>query len=184
MSELEELQLPKLKNFEQDAQILLTGGGIKNKPVKIITDVSKVIREKIDDQLEDMFMTCDLMPTFFMTNKNLIDIWSNSIVADNSNSSHFIFKIGQDIIKTAIQKHFGGIENGALNEKSLEFFDNFLPVITEAITEYNFVTLIDLINISDFIDFSRILSLYNANHTDTCFASLLQEKSIVSDLQN
>ena len=52
LEELCGMQLPKLMEFEKEAEKLLQGGGIKNKTVKVIQSVSKVIRDKIDTKLE------------------------------------------------------------------------------------------------------------------------------------
>lgn len=70
-------------SFELEAQKLLSGGGIKNKEVQKIREASRVVRDKIDDVLEELFKTEKLSPQLFMTSDYLAEIWKDYLTNDN-----------------------------------------------------------------------------------------------------
>jgi hypothetical protein len=80
--------------FEKEAQKLLQGGGIKNKSVKIIQDISKVIREKIDSNLEKLNNNRKIDINLFITSDILREIWQKEIIRHCPTDQEFVFKIG------------------------------------------------------------------------------------------
>ena len=59
----------------------------------------------------------------------------------------------------SFQKYLGHESQKLFDEKNLDFLLSFLPKKVEAITKFESVELIDLINLTDFIEISRMLSL-------------------------
>jgi hypothetical protein len=84
----------------------------------------------------------------------------------------------------AYQKHLGGNSEGALTDESFNLFKAFLPIETEAITNYETVKMIDLVNFSDFIEFHTILNIYCQDQVDACLDQIKNEKTIIQDLYN
>lgn len=66
--------------FEKDVEKLLSGGGIKNKSVNVIKDTSRVIKDKIDNKLEQLFDTFKLNHDFFIISPALREVWNQRIV--------------------------------------------------------------------------------------------------------
>ena len=81
--EIQKMKLPELMEFEIEAQKLLNGGGIKNKQVAMIRETSRVIRDKIDDVLERIFIENAITPEFFITSNSFCSIWKNNISKNN-----------------------------------------------------------------------------------------------------
>jgi len=103
----EKMQLPQLYDFEIEAQILLKDGGIKNKPVKVIQETSKIIREKIDKELKAIFSSHKLLPDFFIGSPFFQKIWMDTIIKDYDSSHKFQFQVGEDVVKMAFESHLG-----------------------------------------------------------------------------
>mmetsp|Transcript_31058 Transcript_31058/g.47446 ORF Transcript_31058/g.47446 Transcript_31058/m.47446 type:complete len:131 (+) Transcript_31058:250-642(+) len=130
------MELPELFDFEVEAQTLLKDGGIKNKSVKVIQEASKIIREKIDNELEHVFSSHKLLSDFFIGSPVMQRIWMDIIVKDFDTDAKFQSKVGLDVVKMAFQKHFGGHVDGVLSEESFKLFENFLDIYEEPLTNY------------------------------------------------
>ena len=103
----------------------------------------------------------------------------------NFDSEHrFQFKTGLDVVKMAFQKHFGGNKKGALTCDSFEFFSSFLPTYAEALSSYEYIALIDMVNFTDFIDMNKVLSLFQQDQIPFLLQKLQSEKTIVQELLN
>ena len=76
------MRIPKLFDFEIEAQTLLKDGGIKNKSVKTIYETSKVVTDKIDNLLEQVYLSHSLLPDFFICSKSFQIIWNDSIISE------------------------------------------------------------------------------------------------------
>ena len=87
--------------FENEAEKLLVGGGIKNKDPKFMNDVTIAIKEKIDSKLEHLFMTKKLSYDFFITSPPFKEIWCKQVVKNNPKMHKFTFKVGQAVVKMA-----------------------------------------------------------------------------------
>ena len=74
------MMVPEMMEFEQSAEKLLSGGGIKNKSVKVIQETSKLISERIDSKLERVIMGSKIKPDLFISSKILRDIWNDKII--------------------------------------------------------------------------------------------------------
>ena len=113
----EKMQLPKLFDFEIEAQILLKDGGIKNKPFKMIQEASNIIKEKIDNELESVFYNQRLTPDFFIGSKIFQEIYNEFLTQDQELKSKFQPKIGLDFFKMALFKYLGGNSGGIMNDQ-------------------------------------------------------------------
>jgi len=58
--------LPKLYDFEVEAKKLLDDGNIKNKTIAEVADTAKIVKEKIDDLLEEAYDNRTILPDFFL----------------------------------------------------------------------------------------------------------------------
>ena len=58
--------MPKLYDFEIEAKKLLDDGDIKNKTIAEVADTAKIVKEKIDDLLEEAYYTHTILPDFFL----------------------------------------------------------------------------------------------------------------------
>ena len=57
---------------------------------------------------------------------------------------------------------------------------NFLPKFSEAFTpSYKYINLIDLVNITDFIDLTKIMTIYNKDQVDYCYEYLKNDKTVI-----
>ena len=63
---MERLKLPKLYDFEIEAKKLLDDGNIKNKTIAEVADTAKIVKEKIDDLLEEAYDNHTILPDFFL----------------------------------------------------------------------------------------------------------------------
>jgi len=60
-------------------------------------------------------------------------------------------------MKHAFQDYF---KNPEVCE-AFDFFKAFLPKYTDPLTNYKFVSTVDMINFTDFIDLSKVMSIYS-----------------------
>ena len=58
--------MPKLYDFEVEAKKLLDDGNIKNKTIAEVADTAKIVKEKIDDLLEEAYDNRTILPDFFL----------------------------------------------------------------------------------------------------------------------
>lgn len=75
----------------------------------------------------------------------------------------------------AIEDHFGLPDV----HDSFKHLSSFLPKYTEANSTQEQVALVDLINVTDFIDLSRILKFFNRDRVEQCLDLLRKDKSVV-----
>ena len=60
----------------------------------------------------------------------------------------------------------------------------YLDIKQETDSDFKTVQLIDLINLTDFIDYSNLFALFEGDKTLTILDQLKKEKSIVSEIYN
>ena len=144
-------------DFEIEAWKLLRDGGTKNKPFKVIQDASKVIRDQIDSQLEKNYLEKKIDSDFFISSHIFREVWSNCITSNQEKQNMFIFEIGKDIVKMAMQKYLWK-ETKTINlEANLDFFLSFLNITKNPTSKFETVKLIDLVNLTDFVELSKII---------------------------
>ena len=129
-----------------------------------------------------MFIKHTILPDLFLGNKSFSDLWTNYCIVDEDNK--FIFKIGQEVFKDALMEHLGGNQDPVLTSESYNMLVSLLPVEVEAITDYESIRLIDLVNLTDFIDLSKILTIFQQDKVEDFYDRMKDEKSIVSELYN
>ena len=110
--------------------------------------------------LEQVHNTHEIMSDYFICSKSFQDLWNEYIIADYELDKRFIFKVGRDVLKNALIKTLGGNTDCILGDESFRMMQSFWPVEEEPLTKFKFVKLIDLINFTDFIDLTRIVSLF------------------------
>lgn len=111
-------------------------------------------------------------------------MWTKGITNGQEIENKFIFEIGRDIIKMAMQKYLWN-ENKTVNfESNVNFFLSFLQVHLQPGSKLEKVKLIDLVNLTDFIDISRIIGLNEQDQVMNSLQKIQAEKSIVQDLFN
>lgn len=103
---------------------------------------------------------------------------------DYESDKKFIFKIGLNVFKDALMMHLGGNQDCVLNCESFEMLKSYLPVQEEPNTKYEYINLIDLINLTDFIDISKVLTIFQQDQVHHYYDKLKHEKTIVSELYN
>ena len=79
----ENINAPKIMDFELEADKLLRDGGTKNKDIKLIMKTSKIVQELIDNKLEEKFSDCKLRSDFFISS-SFIEIWNKNIVKQSA----------------------------------------------------------------------------------------------------
>lgn len=103
---------------------------------------------------------------------------------DQEKENKFIYQNGRDIVKMAFQKHLGSENQSQLDESSLDLMLSFLPIKVEPLTKYESISLIDLVNLTDFVDVSRILGLNEQDQVMSSLEKIKAEKSVVQELYN
>lgn len=91
----------------------------------------------------------------------------------------FQFSVSLELIKIAI-KDFLDLRG----DSSLDMLMNLLPKKVDLISKLVDVRLVDLINITDFIDMPRLLRYYHRDQVDLCLQLLSQDKLILQELYN
>ena len=110
-------------------------------------------------------MTHSLLPDFFICSRSFQNLWNNYVINDYEANQKFVFRLGLDVFKEALISHLGGNPDCVLTCESFDMLKSYLPAVEDIdprdpSTKYKFIKLIDLINFTDFIDISRILSIF------------------------
>jgi hypothetical protein len=63
------------KEYEEVARNVLSSGGTKTKSVKEISETSKIIKEKMDEELRRILLNYEIKAEFFITSSSLKKIW-------------------------------------------------------------------------------------------------------------
>ena len=71
LNEIQNIKLPKVFEFEREAKKLITlDGSIKNKSIPEIAETAKIVKDKIDNLLEQVYNTHSILPDFFICSKS------------------------------------------------------------------------------------------------------------------
>eukprot|EP00347_Sterkiella_histriomuscorum_P009313 403341682 len=154
------LKQSKSHEFEEVAKNVLSTGGTKTKSVKEISETSKIIKEKMDQELLLILNFFEIKAEFFVSSPSLKKIWS----------SHF-----QDSYK-------GNTKDQLLTQERLENMKWYFSIHrdeTSVDDKQNFMLSLDhIVNITDFINFSTLLRMFEPDIFDHCLEKIRSETSL------
>lgn len=79
----------------------------------------------------------------------------------------------------AFQNYLGNESKSVFSETNLDFMFSFLPKKVEPITNFESIQLIDVINLTDFVEISRMMSFNEQDQVMSSLEKIKTEKSIV-----
>lgn len=74
------------------------------------------------------------------------------------------------MLRDAFQKRYADI----MDDRAFSLFSSFLPQHEEPFTKYTSVDLIDIVNLTDFVELERLFSLYHVDRSMDCIYKLTE----------
>ena len=150
-------KLSKSHEYEEVAKKVLSTGGTKTKSVKEISETSKVIKEKMDQDLKQILLSYDLKSEFFITSPSLKKLWH----AHFSNQ----YRVPLDLFLQSFEYSYG---KDILAGERLEHFKWLFNVQREDSSDMQSYTLgLDgLVNLTDQIQFSTLIRMFEVDQFD------------------
>lgn len=136
------------------------------------------MRDQIDSQLEKVFTTYKLRVDLFISSPLFAMIWTDFIMAHNESTSRFQFSVGRDVFKMALERALGGSKS-LLDDRTFELISSYLPCTEELLTSYKSIQLIDIVNLTDFIEIEHLVGLFQQDKTMNVLHQLRNEKVII-----